>query len=262
MTVQFFSNSLRREVTVHAIVPVDQYSPSNGTTLNGAAPFKSLYLLHGFHGSGTDWLYNTQIRDLAAQHNIAVFLPSGENHFYVDDVEKNELFGQFIGDELVAFTRAMFPLSTKREDTFIGGLSMGGYGALRNGLKYNNQFGKVIALSSALVTYRMLEPELQNNDGIVPPSYFPRVFGQVEQLRGSDRDLEALVAGILERQDEMPELYLCCGDQDFLLDVNVRFHQYLDSIGVAHVYEQTPGVHDWDYWRKHIATGLKWALSS
>lgn len=81
-------------------------------------------------------------------------MPSGENRFYLDDEKSGELYGEFIGKELVEFTRKLFPLSDKREDTFIAGLSMGGYGAIRNGLKYAENFGCVIGLSAALVQIR------------------------------------------------------------------------------------------------------------
>jgi len=260
MNIQFYSTSMKREVSLQAILPIDRFSGSSEINLNQDLPLKSLYLLHGFYGSSNDWLYNSQIRELAAAHNLAVFMPSGENHFYVDDVEKNELHGQYIGEELVAFTRAMFPLSTKREDTIIAGLSMGGYGALRNGLKYNHNFGKIIAMSSALVTYRIIYPELSKEEGIAPKSYFPRVFGQLDKVKGSDNDLEALVTQILESNAQMPELYLCCGHDDFLLDVNIRLTEFLNSKNVKHVYEQTPGAHDWNFWREHIELGIKWAL--
>lgn len=76
-------------------------------------------------------------------------MPSGDNAFYVDQPKGHNNYGEYIGQELVRLTRKMFPLSRKREDTFIGGLSMGGYGALRNGLKYSDTFGAVIALSGA-----------------------------------------------------------------------------------------------------------------
>ena len=93
----------------------------------------------------------TRIQAWAEANDLAVIMPSGENRFYLDDEKSGELYGEFIGKELVEFTRKLFPLSDKREDTFIAGLSMGGYGAIRNGLKYAENFGCVIGLSAALV---------------------------------------------------------------------------------------------------------------
>lgn len=260
MTIQFFSNSLRREVNLQAILPIDSFNTTTETSINANTPFKSLYLFHGFHGSSTDWLHNSNIREIAAQQNIAVFMPNLENHFCVDDVEKGELYGQFFGEELVAITRAMFPLSTKREDTIIAGLSMGGYGALRTAYNYPQQFGKIIAMSSAIVTYHLVKEEPENREGIVPDSYFPRVFGQ--QVKGSSNDLEAVISRLIESGSELPDLYLCCGNQDFVLELNQKLHNFLQEKQVKHIYAQTEGAHDWHYWREHIQLGLEWALAT
>ena len=111
--------------------------------------YKTLYLLHGIIGNCTDWLYGTRIQRYAEERDLAVVMPSGDNGMYLDQaVDK---YGQYIGQELVQFTRRTFPLSHKREDTFIGGLSMGGFGAMRNGLKYHDTFGAIISLSGAFV---------------------------------------------------------------------------------------------------------------
>ena len=72
-------------------------------------------------------------------------MPSGENKFYVDNPVSNEMYGTFIGKELVDFTRRSFPLSRNREDTYIGGLSMGGFGSIVNGLQNPETFGAVCA---------------------------------------------------------------------------------------------------------------------
>jgi len=260
-TMHYYSNCLRREVTFQAIIPLDHPAEHGKTQHYATEPLKALYLLNGYSGSCNDWLTYSSIRDLAQQNRLAVFMPSGENHFYVDDEAKGEMFGEFIGEELIAFTRAMFPISNKREDTFIGGLSMGGYGAVRNGLKYSHNFSKVIAMSSAFITYKIANAKPGYSDGIASYSYFDRVFGNLNELEGSDKDLEALVRAIQENKKQMPELYLSCGDEDFLLDVNIKFHNYLKQQNIKHVYEQSPGVHDWNFWREYIVKGIKWALA-
>ena len=122
--VDFFSEKLMRTVTINAIIPVDK-------KLNQPnKKFKTLYLLHGIFGNYTDWVCGTRIQRWAQDHDLAVIMPSGENKFYVDNENSHEYYSQFIGEELVSITRAMFPLSQRREDTFIAGLSMGGYGAI------------------------------------------------------------------------------------------------------------------------------------
>ena len=147
--VNFVSKSLMRTVPIQVILPVDKFSLSD-KPLREEKPFKTLYLLHGIFGNYTDWVTNTRIQKWAEKKNLAVVMPSGDNAFYVDDPAGGNLYGQFIGQELVDITRRMFPLSRKREDTFIGGLSMGGFGAMRNGLKYHETFGCVISFSGVL----------------------------------------------------------------------------------------------------------------
>ncbi|WP_240647274.1 alpha/beta hydrolase [Paenibacillus nanensis] len=150
MQIHFFSACMKREVTFNALLPLDQ-PESPHTEGESVKPLKSLYLLHGYCGSHTDWISFSRIRELSDRHRIAVFMPAGENRFYLDDEESDERMGEYVGQELVAFTRRMFPVSRLREDTMIGGLSMGGYGAIRNGLRYSDTFGGIIALSSALL---------------------------------------------------------------------------------------------------------------
>ena len=146
--VSFMSKTLMRTVPLQVILPVDKFT--FGQPEREEKPFKTLYLLHGIFGNETDWVHGTRIQRWAEEKNLAVVMPAGENAFYVDQPSIGAMHGQFIGEELVEITRKMFPLSRKREDTFIGGLSMGGFGALRNGLKYHDTFGAVICLSGAL----------------------------------------------------------------------------------------------------------------
>ena len=150
--VNFISKCLMRVVTFNAIIPVDKFGPQAENAEQ--KPLKTLYLLHGIFGNYTDWVNGTRIQAWAEANDLAVIMPSGENRFYLDDEKSGELYGEFIGKELVEFTRKLFPLSDKREDTFIAGLSMGGYGAIRNGLKYAENFGCVIGLSAALAARR------------------------------------------------------------------------------------------------------------
>ena len=134
-----------------AIVPVEKMPEFWGKVGYQAGPFPTLYLLHGFSGNQNDWLLNSRIHEWATARNLAVIMPDGANDFYVDRPENGEFPGAQVGEELVDVTRKLFPLSPRREDTAIGGLSMGGYGALRLGLRYPETFGWICAMSSALI---------------------------------------------------------------------------------------------------------------
>ncbi|MEF2964965.1 alpha/beta hydrolase-fold protein [Paenibacillus sp. M1] len=257
--VNFSSTAMRREVPFTALIPLDRPGiPGYRPTERGS--MKTLYLLNGYSGSNMDWIVFSRIRELADRLNIAVIMPSGENHFYIDDEDKGELYGEYLGNELVEFTRGLFPLSRDRADTFIGGLSMGGYGAIRNGLKYADRFGRIIALSSALITYKIANASPGYSDGVADYKYFKRVFGDLDQLTGSDKDPEALVARLKEDGSPIPDIYMACGTEDFLLDVNRRFTGYLNRVNVDHVYIEGPGAHTWDFWNDHIGEALEWAV--
>lgn len=123
--MNFMSEALMRTVTVNVILPADKLMPPGVPKLE-LRPFKTLYLLNGVMGNHTDWMNATNIQAMAEEKNLAVVMPGGENMFYLDHEDIHALYGEFVGKELVEFTRKIFPLSDKKEDTFIGGLSMGG----------------------------------------------------------------------------------------------------------------------------------------
>lgn len=260
LQISLYSKCLKREVTFNALMPVD-LPEGLGLPVWSGEPLRALYLLHGFSGSHNDWMNFSRIRELSDRYQVAVFMPAGENHFYLDDENREEYFGEYIGRELVDFTRKLFPLSAAREDTWIGGLSMGGYGAIRNGLKYAEQFGRIIALSSALIPYRIANIAPDYNDGIASYKYYASVFGDLSRLLGSDKDPEKLVLEVKAKGLELPKLYMACGTEDILLNVNRRFHHFLEGEGAGHLYAEGAGEHNWEYWDKHIEAALKWAVN-
>lgn len=257
--VNFFSNSLARQVSYKAIIPVDG-AIFPGRPAKEVKPFKTLYLLHGLFGDFTDWLVKSRIALYAEEHNIAVIMPSGENGFYVDHEAFRSYYGEYIGKELVEETRKLFHLSHNREDTFIAGLSMGGYGALRNGLKYYNNFSAIAALSSALIIDAAVTSTEENPFVFGKRSYFEAVFGNVEALKGSDKDVEALVKKIKQEGGAMPRLYLACGTEDSLIENNRKLRDFLVSEDIKHIYEEGPGVHDWKFWDEYIKKAVLWLV--
>lgn len=257
LQVNFMSKSLMRTVTVNAIVPVDKLAMP-GMPVREKKPFKTLYLLHGIFGNYTDWVNGTRLQAWAEERNLAVIMPSGENRFYLDNEAVGEMFGEFIGHELVDVTRDLFPLSTKRDDTFIAGLSMGGYGAIRNGLKYSEMFGSVAGLSAALILEMALSAD---NSSPLPQfrrRFFETVFGDLSKLPGSDKDPRALIDKLIADQKPIPELYICCGTEDMLINQNREYHAHLEKSGVKHTYVEGPGNHDWVFWDEYILKVLEW----
>ncbi len=256
LTCNFFAKSLMRTVDITVILPTDKVVFDN-PSYEIPKTFKTLYLLHGIFGSTSDWIHGTRIETWAQERNLAVVMPSGENKFYVNHPYSGDNFSTFIGEELVEFTRRSFPLSTKREDTYIGGLSMGGYGALVNGLKYHKTFSKIIALSPALILDTVFESSYDDTGLFRNRHYYESIFGDLDQLKGSDKDYCALLER-LETKD-IPDIYMACGTEDYLIyDSNIAFHTYLDEHHVDHTFITGPGGHDWIFWDTYILKALNW----
>ncbi len=251
LQVNFASKSLRRQVTFNALLPIDTQN---------VGQMRSLYLLHGYSGNYMDWMCGTKIQELSQRFNIAVFMPSGNNSFYLDDSDKYENYGEYIGEELPEFTRKMFRLSDTVQDTWIGGLSMGGYGAIRNGLKYSKIYGRIIALSSALITNRVAKIPVGYKDGIADYNYYTRVFGDLSQLLGSDKDPFALYSSVKVSDAPVPKIYMACGTEDFLLVENREYSQFLKEQNADFTYVEAPGNHNMDFWNEYIEKGIEWAL--
>lgn len=253
----FFSPSLMRTVPVNVLIPTDR------TTAEGAYPeadalYPTLYLLHGIYGNGGDWLTSSRVRRWAQERGIAVVMPSGENHFYVDNPHGRQLHGSFLCEDLVSFTRKTFPLSHRREDTFIGGLSMGGYGAIVSALNHPDLFGAVCAFSSALLLERIAQatehavPLLENR------GFYESVFGDLSGLAGSGHDYIHLAEAVAAKGGALPRFYLSCGTEDSFLTVNRAFRAKLAALGYDVTWDEGRGGHDWDYWDGQLKKALDW----
>ena len=251
----FMSRSLGRSVPIQVVLPTDKMAGPQGQAPQG--PFKTLYLLHGIFGDETDWVCGTRLQSWAQDRNLAVVMPAGENSFYVDNPRASRLYGTYIGKELVDFTRRTFPLSAKREDTFIGGLSMGGFGAIVNGLQNPETFGAVCALSSALILDSMMENKEYTDFLMTNKGYYESVFGDLDQVRGSDMDYDALAEKVA-KEPVKPRFYMACGTEDGLIGVNRAFRDHLQGLGFDVTYEEGPGVHDWYFWDKYILKVMEW----
>lgn len=225
------------------------YEPSKG-------PLKTLYLLHGYTGSCMDWFYDSELGELAARNGMAIILPDAENHFYVDDMQRRDFYGEFIGRELVEFTRRVLPLSDKRADTMIGGISMGGYGALRNGLKYHDVFGHIIAISPAIIMNELATATDQPNHVGATRGYYESVFGDLDKTGESDMDLHWLVNKLDEEKQAFPDIYIACGYNDMLVYESRRLNGHLTALGIGHTYEEDAGTHDSKFFKTYLSRGL------
>lgn len=236
-TIHYFSNSLQKQSTFHIVFPEGR---------EFAPPWATFYLLHGLSDDHTIWARRTSIERYVAGLPLAVVMPDGGRGWYsnaqVGFAHEDDLIQDVIG--LVERT---FPVKAERSGRAIGGLSMGGYGAVKLGLKHHAMFGSVHAHSGAVGIMRdedrmrQLAPEFQ------------RIFGDTP--RGGPEDPFTLV----ERIDHgrIPPMRLDCGTDDFLLDQNRAFHAHLDALHIPHEYEEFPGGHDWAYWDTHVREAIR-----
>lgn len=239
LNVKYFSKALNR------CIFFDMYIP-NDSDENKDKKMRTLFLLHGYTGNAYNWVPEY----LCQKYNFAVVTPNGENGFWLDGLSTGHKYCTFVGSELVDYIRRTFNLAMNADETYIMGLSMGGFGALHTGLTYPETFGKISAMSSAIITYELPHMKSGDDNGMANYDYYHECFGDLEKVLESDNNPEVL-AKRLKEQGRLPEIFMCCGTEDFLLENNRQFHEYLNSIDVKHSYFESKGAHDMDFWNEY-----------
>lgn len=246
LQVDYKSKQLGRKVHFNVFLPVD-VDPDGKT----GAPWQTLYLLHGIFGDCSSWVTSSCVQRYADDRNLCVIMPDGENGFYLDHPAYMNNYASWIGQELVEATRSLFTLSHRREDTWIGGLSMGGYGALRTGLKYADTFGGIAAFSSAMLP-ALIRSRSKTGSPADNTDYMRAMFGDPDHVLDTDLDPLFLARERKASGKPMPRMYISCGEQDFLFSANRDFHDALVNLGVHHTWRTTPGGHTWEFWEQEI----------
>lgn len=249
----FFSKTLRMGTNINLIIP----SPDiNGWSFSPGMKFKTVYLFHGSYGDCYDWIVKTRIEQYAQARNLAVVLPSVENSYY-QDMQHGERYLSFLTEELIDFSRTVFPLSDKREDNFTAGYSMGGYGALKVALTKPEQFSKAVSLSGS-VDLAFLLKDYDGNE--VEPFRLYDIFFDPARVEGTDADLIYLISRLKDESRPIPDLFLSCGTEDFLYPCNLSAKEKLKRLDVSTRFEEHPGAHTWDYWDFTIQHALDWLI--
>ena len=257
--VDFFSECFMHSVSLNVLIPSDFTGPPE--LAPPPEPYKTVYLLHGYRGNSTSWLLNSQVEEISRNFNIAIVMPSGYNGFYVDAPRSGIRGSEFIGRELVEFTRKMFPLSRRRENTILAGFSMGAYGTIYNALKYGDVFGHAIALSAPVIPDRRLsENEPKNTNMGLTEGFFEALHGDTSKIMQTDRNLALLAKQSLDSGGWYLDLYVACGYNDMLVYENRDFVNQLKAIGFPHFYEEGPGTHEWMFWNAFLKRGLRRAI--
>lgn len=237
--VRYRSEALQMATSMHIILPE-----------KGEGPFPVFYLLHGLSDDDSIWERRTRIEWFVRDLPLIVVMPNGNRGFYTDAVDGGPAHEKHIIQDVIGWVDKFLPTRRDRKDRFIGGLSMGGYGALKLALKYPCLFGAVDAHSSAIFPGHAAPPPDR------PPetrTLFLNIFGP--EPSGGENDLYALA----ERIDRtmLPAIRMDCGTEDYLIDQNRAFHAHLQALGIPHEYAEFPGAHNWDFWNEHIQDGLR-----
>lgn len=211
-------------------------------------PYPTLYFLHGYSGGAVETSMFSNIALFGMRYGVAVILVDGENSFYTDDEKRGACFSRFVGEELVEVTRSVLPLSDRREDTWIAGISMGGYGALINGLRFRERFSRIGMLSPALGF------KLENNEAPencpVPVGELMETLGSWKEYAGSYRDEKQSLLSAVKSGQPVPDLFVGIGKSDFLYPEAVRFREYSREAGLDPEWYEAEGGHDHTFWKE------------
>ena len=218
--------------------------------------FKTLFLLHGAVEDADSWLSYTNIEKYADKHNVALVVASVGNSWYTN-LKHGPAYWDFISDELPRFIRSVFPLSEKREDNYVAGLSMGGYGAMKLALCKPEMFSAVMCLSGGVDITGELGKNREMSRG--PNNYMSKeYFPSLDELDDDYVDLFEKIKTHKKNGTELPRIYFACGTEDFTYDINKEFVKFLTEQSIDHTFEDGPGAHTWEFWDEYIQKALDW----
>ncbi len=261
MEVNFFSNTLGMNCQANVIIPQkNQGIGLKSRSQEGKYPV--LWLLHGASDDCTTWLRRTSLERYVSALGLAVVTPSAHLSMYT-----NMAFGgnylDYIADELRTVMYGMFPLSEDREDNYIAGQSMGGYGAMKIGLSRPENYSAIGCFSSGNLIHR--GKGRRPSFGRSQENRNMAVFGTADSvaLQGTEHDLFALADQCLAQGKALPRIYQVCGTEDFLLESSREMNRYFAAKTEAdYIYKEAPGEHSWDFWDIWIQDFLAWLTPS
>ncbi len=255
LSMQFYAKTLGMHTTITAILPSETSAlePDDTGFYQEGKKYQVLYLLHGATGDSNVWLYNTRIAFYAQQHKLAVICASVGNSYY-QDMKYGPAYYSFMAEELPKVAKAFFPISKKAENTFIAGISMGGYGAMRIGLTKPDCYSRIGTISGGLDVEELAD----GTSTTLTKQTVRAAFGEHPRLRDSELDLLCLLREYKEQGKKPVPVFQSCGTGDFLYETNVKYRGYMEELGVDLTYEEGPGEHTWDYWDPAISRFLEW----
>ena len=248
-TVQFHSALIGKTLPYKVILPGD-YRAS-------ATRYPVLYLLHGWAGHYSDWVTRTNVADYAAQYRMIVVMSEGNDGWYTDSATvASDKYESYLLQELIPDVQRRYRTIESRYGRAIAGLSMGGYGALKFGLKSPGSFAFAGSLSGALGATTWTEEELKSFKGI--NDSLVAAFGPRDSSQRKANDIFEITRGLsASRAAALPYFYFDCGTEDFFLGVNEQFAALLSEKKIPHEFRELPGAHGWQYWDQQVKELLK-----
>ena len=253
-TVQFQSQLVNATLPYNVILPPGYRSSS-------VKRYPVLYLLHGWGGHYTDWITRTNLADYAAKYRIIVVTPEGNDSWYVDSgggpADKYETY---ILKELIPDVDKRFRTIQARYGRAVAGLSMGGYGAIKYGLKYPSTFVFAASMSGAFGVTRYTENEMGGSNW----EPFLKIFGPVGSETRKANDVFEIARGLsTARVVAQPYFYFDCGTEDAgqHFNPNRELSQIFLEKKIPHEYRELPGNHSWAYWDQQVQEVLKIAAA-
>jgi S-formylglutathione hydrolase FrmB len=249
-TIQFKSELIGQVLPYNVLLPVG-YTESNKR-------YPVLYLLHGLFGRYDDWITRTNLAEYAAHYEVIIVTPEGHDNWYTDSAGvPTDKYESYFVRELISDVDARFRTIKDRRARGVAGLSMGGYGALKYGLKHPDQFAFAGSLSGAL------DPAMRTDEhpgfawDILRPS-INAVFGPRGSQTRTANDLHQIARSLSASQiASLPYLYFDCGLEDGFLATNRELADILLAKKIPHQYRQLPGGHNWSYWDQQVREVLR-----
>ena len=251
LTCSLKSAVLRKMVHLNVILP-DEKLPESGK-------FPVVWLFHGLSDDDSCWNNLTSVSRYARELGFAVVMPDGGRSFYAD-MACGPKYWSFISSELMTVCRNLFPLSDRREENFVAGLSMGGYGALKLALNHPERFAGCAAFS-AVADIREWINDIAVRDAELNLE-MKMIFADSDAVSSSGSDLFELVEKLAGEKADLPAIFHACGSEDFLISANRRFRDHMEKMGVEkYTYLEEPGVHNWEFWDRNISRALNFFKS-
>jgi putative tributyrin esterase len=248
-TVRFQSKLINRTLPYNVILPTD-YETSKSTR------YPVLYLLHGLTGHYSDWIARTNVADYAAEYRMIVVMPEGNDSWYTDSATvPTDQYESYILKDLIPDVQQRYRTIEARYGRSIAGLSMGGYGAIKFGLKSPFTFVFAASMSGAFGVTRMTEKELPESwkDSV-------KLFGAAGSETRPNNDLFDILGKLSAgRVASLPYFYFDCGTEDapFIFSQNRDLAALMFEKKIAHEFRELPGDHSWAYWDRQVQEILK-----